>query len=428
MSAPDFAVDIFQNEYLAAGAREVNAIVTVTAAGSESHEQPTARAAEIIVVDCSGSMNGAKIDQAREATAVAIDAIRDGVAFAIVKGTGRAAVVYPSGRSMAIAHGQSRQAAKDAVRYLYANGGTAIGRWLRLARELFQARDDELRHVILLTDGQNSQTPGRLESEVERCEGVFRCDCRGVGTGWNVEQLRRISTALLGTVDIVADPAGLAADFEAMMQASMAKQVADVALRLWTPQHATVRFVKQVAPTVEDLTGRRTQVSEQAGDYPTGAWAAGESRDYHVCVTVQPGAIGGPEMLAARISLVCSTPDGPQTLGKGMVKAIWTNDEALSTRISRQVAHYSGQAELAQAIQDGLEARRRGDDMTARTRLGRAVALAHESGNTDTASLLANVVDFVDPATGVVQLKAKIADADEMALDTRSSKTVRVKK
>jgi len=56
----------------------------------------------------------------------------------------------------------------------------------------------------------------------------------------------------------VPDPDGLAADFEAMMQASMAKEVADVALRVWTPQHASVRFVKQVAPTVEDLTARRT--------------------------------------------------------------------------------------------------------------------------------------------------------------------------
>jgi von Willebrand factor type A C-terminal domain len=38
------------------------------------------------------------------------------------------------------------------------------------------------------------------------------------------------------------------------------------------------------------------------------------------------------------------------------------------------------------------------------------------------------VVDVIDPATGTIRLKAKIADADEMALDTRSTKTVRVRK
>ena len=43
-------------------------------------------------------------------------------------------------------------------------------------------------------------------------------------------------------MDIVPDPAGLAADFAAMMQTAMGKQVADVALRVWTPQSATVTF------------------------------------------------------------------------------------------------------------------------------------------------------------------------------------------
>jgi hypothetical protein len=91
------------------------------------------------------------------------------------------------------------------------------------------------------------------------------------------------------------------------------------------------------------------------------------------------------------------------------------------------VAHYTGQAELADAIQEGLR-RKQGDEETATARLGRAVALAHESGNEDTAKLLAKVVDVVDVESGTVRLKKKVEDADEMALDTRLTKTVRVKK
>ena len=140
-------------------------------------------------------------------------------------------------------------------------------------------------------------------------------------------------------------------------------------------------------------------------------------------VDVKPGAVS-QEMLAARVSLITSTASEAQTLGQGLVRPIWTDDEALSTRISRHVAHYIGQAELAQAIQDGLKAHKAGDDDTAAAELGRAVALAHESGNQDTAK----VVDVVDAATGTVRLKARVTDADEMALDTRSSKTIRVRK
>jgi len=242
-----------------------------------------------------------------------------------------------------------------------------------------------------------------------------------------VGEIRRISSALLGTVDIVPDPAGLAADFAAMMQAAMGKQVADVALRVWTPQHASVRFMKQVAPAVEDLTARRTQSGPQAGDYPTGAWAPGESRDYHLGVRVTAAGMG-QEMLAARVSLVTGDPAAPEVLGQGLVRAIWTDDEALSTRINAHIAHYTGQAELAQAIQEGLDARKRGDEDAATAKLGRAVALAEESGNEDTAKLLARVVDVVDAATGTVRLKKQVDDADEMALDTRSTRTVRTRK
>jgi len=433
MSQPDFTVEVFQNEYLPAGGREVNAIVTVTAPDSAADGpggMPAVTAdpsrAEIIIVDCSGSMDypHAKIVQARAATATAIDVISDGVAFAVVAGTDTARPVFPPDGSLAVANPVTRDAAKRTVAGLAPAGGTAMGTWLRLARQMFACSPAELRHAILLTDGKNEhEQPAQLTAALAECEGAFGCDCRGVGTDWEVAELRRIASVLLGTVDIVADPAGLAADFASMMQAAMGKQVADVSLRVWTPQHAELRFVKQVAPDVADLTGRRVQSGAQAGDYPTGAWAAGESRDYHVCVQVAAAAVG-QEMLAARVSLVT----GGTVLGQGLVRAIWTDDEALSTRINANVAHYTGQAELAQAIQEGLEARKRGDEDLATAKLGRAVALAERSGNEDTAKLLAKVVDVLDAATGTVRLKKRVADADEMALDTRSTKTVRTRK
>jgi hypothetical protein len=434
-SLPGFTVQIDQNPYLPVGGRDVSAVVTVTADAEAADGAPPATdradgSAEIIIVDCSGSMDfpPEKILAARAATSAAVDVIRDGARFAIVAGTNTAWPVYPTDGSMAVADARTRAEAKRAVGGLRSNGGTAIGQWLRLAHQIFQSYPAALRHAILLTDGKNQhETPEQLVAAIALCEGSFRCDCRGIGTDWVVDELRRISTALLGTVDIVPDPAGLAADFEEMMRGAMSKQLPDVMLRVWTPQQATAKFVKQVAPAIDDLTGRRSQTSPQVGEYPTGAWAPGESRDYHVGVQVNVGGVG-QEMLAARVSLVASSPSGPQILGQGLIRATWTEDEALSTRINPGVAHYTGQAELAAAIQDGLEASKRGDEETATAQLGRAVALAHAAGNEDTARLLAKVVDVVDEATGTVRLKKKVSSADEMALDTRSAKTVRVKK
>src|ERR1700761_1183263 len=131
-------------------------------------------------------------------------------------------------------------------------------------------------------------------------------------------------------------------------------------------------------------------------------------------------------MLAARVSLVASSAEGQQVLGQGLIRVTWTDDEALSTRINPRVAGYTGQAELATAIAEGLEANKRGDEELATARLGRAVALAHQAGNEETARLLAKVVDVVDEATGTVRLRKKVSAEDEMTLDTRSVKTVRV--
>jgi von Willebrand factor type A C-terminal domain len=237
-----------------------------------------------------------------------------------------------------------------------------------------------------------------------------------------VSELRRIASTLLGTVDIIADPADMADDFRAMIETAMGKATDNVSLRLWTPQGATVGLVRQVAPTIEELTDRALATGPLAADYPTGTWGQ-ESRDYQLCITVAPREIG-EEILAGRVSLV----ENDEVLAQALIKAIWTDDEQRSTQINRQVAHYTGQAKLAEAIQDGLEARKAGDVATATVKLGRAVQLAAESGNEGTMRLLAAVVDVVDAPAGTVRLKSAVADADEMALDPRSTKTVRVRR
>ncbi|WP_345001626.1 hypothetical protein [Tsukamurella soli] len=109
-----------------------------------------------------------------------------------------------------------------------------------------------------------------------------------------------------------------------------------------------MKFVKQVEPTLVDLTERRTEVPHRSGDHPTGSWGA-KTRDYHICAQVPAAAVG---------------------------------DRMLAT----------------------------------------------QAGNTDTAGLLGKVVDIEDPHTGTVHLKRNVTAVDAMTLDTRSSKTLRVRK
>ncbi|MFD5766178.1 VWA domain-containing protein [Streptomyces sp. NPDC127049] len=434
-SLPQFSVDVYQNEYLPAGGRDVDAIVTVTATGGGTSGAGGVTAGGpagvVIMVDCSGSMDypPTKMEGARAATAAAIDTLRDGTSFAVVAGNHVATPVYPERGRLAVAGAGTRADAKASLARLTADGGTAIGTWLRLADTLLGDEDLVIRHAVLLTDGRNEhESPEALRSALDACAGRFTCDARGVGTDWEVKEVTGIASALLGSADIVADPAGLTADFTAMMENVMGKGVADVALRLWTPVGAELVFVKQVAPSVADLTTRRADTGPRAGEYPTGSWGD-ESRDYHVRVRVPANAVG-QEMLAARVSLIVPDPAGgdARPVSQGLIRAVWSHDVAMTTAINPQVAHYTGQAELADAIQEGLDARKSGDQDGATAKLGRAVQLAAASGNADTAKLLSKVVDVVDAAAGTVRLKAKVAEADEMTLETRSTKTVRVKR
>ncbi len=423
----EFSATVYQNEFLPDGGTDVHAIVTVNCSGAGSAGQSgSGDAGEIIIVDTSGSMGREGVQAAAYAAQTALDQILDGVWFAVISGNDRAQLAFPpSPEPVMVRMDQfTRQAAKDAVSRFYADGGTAMGTWLRLASRVFATVPSlTQKHAILLTDGENQhETPEVLTQTIQAVTGQFQCDCRGVGVAWQVDEVRRIAQALLGTVDIIPAREQLAAEFSKLIQNAMSRGIAQADLRVWAPQGAEVLFVRQVAPTVEDLTSRRTAINPLTGSYPTGSWGD-ESRDYHVAIRLAAKGIG-QEQLAARVQLVI----GDDVVAQGLVKALWSADEALTTRISPEVAHYTGQTELAEAIQDGLAAKAAGDTATATTKLGRAVQLAAQTGNEEATSRLRKVVDIDDQEAGTVRLKRTVEKADEMALDTASTKTTRVKK
>jgi len=396
----DFRTEVFQNEFLSDGATDVHAIVTVTSSGAGTADTSAGGVAEIVIIDTSGSMSGPNIEAAKFAAQVAVDQIADGTWFAVIGGSHVANRAFPYPNApVAIVQMEpgAREEAKRAISYMRPSGGTAMSTWLRLADAIFaEVPQVEQKHAILLTDGRNESEP--------RAE------------------LREIATALLGTVDLIRKPADIAEDFKALVSASMSKGVADAELRVWAPQGAQVLFVRRVAPTVEDLTSRRTEVNALTGAYPTGSWGD-ESRDYHVAVRVASKPVGS-EQLAARVQIAV----GGDVLASGLVKARWSDDSTLTARINPEVAHYTGQAELASVIQEGLAAKAAGDEATATVKLGRAVQLAAETGNDEATSRLRRVVEIDDEEQGTVRLKRNADKLDEMALDTASTKTTRVRR
>ena len=423
----EFTSAVYQNEFLPDGGTDVNAIVTIRCTGAGAAGRTgSGDAGEIVVVDTSGSMGVANMNAAKQAAMIALDNILDGTFFAVVAGNHKAYLAYPmvqTGAGMVRMEARTRAEARQQISYFRAEGGTAMGTWLNLAKALFGSIGIlAQKHVILLTDGENhNETQAQLDQAIANCAGDFQVDARGVGVDWKVAEIRKIAQAMLGTVDIIGDPARLGAVFEELMRNSMARGVASADLRVWIPQGAQVLFIRQVSPTVESLTHRGTPVNQLTMSYPTGSWGD-EERDYHVAIRLAAKTVG-QEQLAARVQLAV----GADLLTQGLVKAKWSADTNLTAQINPEVAHYTGQAELATMIQEGLAAKSAGDEATATTKLGRAVQLATESGNAEATSKLRKVVDITDARTGTVRLKKAVDKVDEMALDTASTKTTRIR-
>lgn len=423
----DFTAEVFQNEFLAEGATDVHAIVRVTASGAGAAAAPSLEAAEVIMIDTSGSMAGASFASAQEAAKVALDVITDGTWFAIIGGSHVANRVFPypnAPSAMVRMEPAARAEAKRAIGMMRAGGGTAMSTWLQLAGQLFgTVPRGARRHAILLTDGKNESEPKtQLTSTLTQLQGQFRCDARGVGSRYVVAEVREIASALMGSDELIRDPSQIAASFQAMLGESMARGVAEADLNVWTPQGSELLFVKQVSPKLDDLTPRKQVVNPLTVGFPTGSWGD-ESREYHVAVRVGSKPVGS-EQLAARVQLVT----GGEVQASGLVKAMWSSDSSLTARINPEVAHYTGQAELADAIQQGLAAKAAGDEATATVKLGRAVQLAKETGNDEATSRLRRVVEIDNEEQGTVRLKRHTDKLDEMALDTVSTKTTRVRK
>jgi hypothetical protein len=419
-----FTATTYQNQYLPADGERVDAVIAVDARDADSRSPlPPAQSGSAIalILDVSGSMHPRdKWIALQQAAAAAISRIDDDVHFAVIAGADFAEVVYPRSGGMARANSVTRTEAICEVARMRPGGGTAIGRWLLEARNRLASHETSIRQAILVTDGRDEgETREELYAAVCASQGVFQCDCRGVGTDWAVAELRWIASCLMGSVDIVAEPSKMAADFEALMARAMGKRTADVRLRVWTPREAGVIVVKQVSPDIDDLTSRGTRIDERTVEYATGAWGT-EMRDYHLAVSVPRQAVGS-EMLAARVSLIV---DG-EVASQALVKATWTLDVVEATRLHPRVAHYTDQVELADAIAQGLSARERGDVATATQKFGEAAQRASRTGNTDTLRLLGGVVDVLDAATGTVRLRGRADVADVMTLDTRSTRTVR---
>jgi hypothetical protein len=415
----DFKLELSHVKYMSTSDQVMNAILNVTASGGKV----PAEAAEVLLVDCSESMGWVptKIAAAKRATAAAIDALRDGVWFAVVEGTEDARVVYPAHPALIRAGKRTRAEAKMVTSKLFAGGRTAMSTWLSLAKRLLDAHPNAVRHAILLTDGMNEAEPAeRLTEVLNECEGHFVCDARGIGDDWDPAELSRIAEVLRGTADAVVTDAELPLDFERMIQAAMRKTVQELSLRITIMPFAELRFVKQVHPAEVDLTDRCVEAGHNVLELSTGSWGQ-EYREYHVCLEANlAGKKMETDIQLARVSVV-EFASGVRTESEPVsIFGCVTDLAELSSQLDPKVERYTVRHELGQAVRAGWDAFEADDRETAAEKWGLAVKLATELRNQTVLKTLWPLVDIEDATEGRVRVKDHIRPRDGFSAMLRS--------
>ncbi|MEV5443304.1 VWA domain-containing protein [Streptomyces sp. NPDC052644] len=381
--------------------------------------------AQVLVVDCSGSMTWPqeKFRAARQAAAAAIRMLPPGTPFAVVQGTEDAAMVYPQQERMARASAGRRRGAESALHRLVAGGGTCIGAWLDLAGRLLDAQGAPIGHVLLLTDGKNEHDHAMpLDAVLDTWEGRFVCDAWGIGDGWDARELLRVTRRLHGSAGAVREESALPGEYEKLTARLLTKTVPELTVEVTPVPGARVRYLKQVFPTEADLEPAGPPGPGGTLRYTTRAWGD-ETRRYHLCLAADPtGRPRREDLQLAVVALAAPAAERGLRLAPPLPCVVhWTDDPALSRHTDTQVAHFQLYGELGQAVAAAADAYRGGDHRAAEQHLGRGVRLAHTVGAARPLADLRRLVHIEDAATGRVRLRPDLAPVDFEHLITASS-------
>jgi Ca-activated chloride channel homolog len=420
-----FDVSAYQNPYLREGDTRLQSVLSINLAATNLQSQPVPLALGI-VIDRSGSMEGQKIEAAKDAAIRVIQAADETTAFMVVTFNEIANVIAPP----CAATPENKQRAVQAIRAVYSNGGTCMSTGLQaVSREMMSAQG-RVRKILFLTDGKNEgEKRTMLDRAVGSCkQSQVEVSAWGIGTDWDEDELRYIAQETNGDADIIPSPDQVAAAFATAFSQFKNTAVTNVKLNLWTPQGVTITSMQQVFPSIVPFQLTADPNNPRSHQATLGSWAQGDQRDYLLELQI-PAYQPGQQFLMARPSLVYTASgrgeEEEKTDRKAWVFAQWTTDLQLAAQIDHHVAHYTNQEELSQNIREGQAALASGDNERATRMLGRALQLSQQTGNENMTRMLNKLV--VKDSGGTVRLNKDASEVERKTIAINSGKTTRLK-
>ncbi|MFN8531513.1 MAG: vWA domain-containing protein [Anaerolineae bacterium] len=412
-----FSFKTYFNPYISPTTNSVWGVVSVAA-----NEQPQAMVQEVlisVICDVSGSMQGAKFNNAIATVEDLIMNSPNGISLQVVLFDDSADETLPlvkltSKTDRNVLLSLFRGNAKRVRMF----GGTAMSTGIRMAINAQSLiRGSAARYGIFLTDGQNTESESMLAQAVKGAADVGMHLCAfGYGSDWNPDQLTKMAQITQGWMpQAVTDPTELRDEFASLVS-RMAKTVAsDVVLHLWTPTGAKILSLSQAYPNwvkneAAPLGDGHTWV------VPVPPMTEKDHRDFVFHIEL---ASVGARVVACKPSIVyMSGEDRVEEKGN---QATWmilqqTNDNLLINQVNPVVAGYLGQGQLAAATRAMTEALAVGDEAAAQRHRTEALDIARAVGNRN----MTQVLEDAENANSVARKTAALGTSTVSLTDDES--------
>ena len=204
---------------------EMFAVLMVTPPGAAALDGLRLPREVIFVIDNSGSMHGASIDQAKAALKLALDRLKPNDTFNVIRFNHTTDAVFPGAQAVTA---QNLAAAHRYVGRLHADGGTEMLPALRQALDGLE-HPGRLRQVIFLTDGAVGNEAQLLAAIHERL-GDSRLFTIGIGSAPNSHFMREAARLGRGTFTFIGSLAEVKEKMVALFAKLESPALTDIAI------------------------------------------------------------------------------------------------------------------------------------------------------------------------------------------------------
>lgn len=252
-----------------------------------------------LVLDHSGSMSGAKIENLKAAACLAVDEMTPEDRLAVVVFDDAVQVVAPA---QPVADPAAIKARIDKIR---AGGGTKISQGMRAGLEELAhgVRADRVSRMLLLTDGETygDEDECRQLAATAGRQGIA-ITALGLGEGWNETLLDALAQASGGVSDFIPEgqPETVLKTFREQVRGAQRTVVQNAVLLLRLAQGVTPRAVWRVIPLIS-LLGQRA-LSERDVQVTLGDLERGQGQSVLVELLIPPVPAGAYRLAQAEIA------------------------------------------------------------------------------------------------------------------------------